>query len=217
MTKRVGLILSGAGVFDGTELHEAVLCLLALDRANAKVTVIAPDKPLTHVIDHQTGTIEEGAQRNLRSEAARIARGPVSTPAEVDPKQFDALLLPGGFGVAKNLSSWAFEGANCSVDPDVADLLRGVHEHGGWIGACCIAPVLLAKVFGAPIQVTIGRGDAEHAAVEQTGATHVRAGAGDVVCDDAMRVLTTPAYMDAKRIRDLPTGIDELVRQLIAA
>ena len=218
MSKNVALILSGSGVFDGAELHESVLCMLALDRVGATVTVLAPNKPQAHVINHQVGAPDEQATRNVLEEAARVARGPVTPLDQASADDYDAVLMPGGFGAAKNLCTWAFEGANCEVDATVENFLRAMHAKGAWIGACCIAPVILAKVFGDQgVEVTIGQGDAEHAEVEKTGAKHIKMNVNGVHRDDRMRVLTTPAYMEAQRIAELPTGINELVRQLIEA
>ena len=150
--------------------------------------------------------------------AARVARGPVTPLDQASADDYDAVLMPGGFGAAKNLCTWAFEGANCEVDATVENFLRAMHAKGAWIGACCIAPVILAKVFGDQgVEVTIGQGDAEHAEVEKTGAKHIKMNVNGVHRDDRMRVLTTPAYMEAQRIAELPTGINELVRQLIEA
>ena len=218
MSKKVAVILSGSGVFDGAELHESVLCLLALDRIGAEVTVLAPNKDQAHVINHQAGAPVDGATRNVIEESARIARGAVTALDAASADDFDAVLMPGGFGAAKNLCTWAFDGAGCSVDADVERFLRAVHAQGKWIGACCIAPVILAKLFGDEgIEVTIGSGDVEHAEVEKTGAKHIKMGVHGVHRDDERRVLSTPAYMEAQRIADLPTGINELVRQLINA
>lgn len=218
MTKRVAVILSGSGVYDGAELHESVLCLLALDRVGAEVTILAPNKEQAHVVNHQEGTPSEGAIRNVMEESARIARGPVTALDQAHASDFDAVLMPGGFGAAKNLCTWAFEGAACTVDADVERFLKAIHDQGSWIGACCIAPVILAKIFGDEgVEVTIGQGDAEHAEVEKTGAKHIKMNVNGVHRDPARRVITTPAYMEAQRIAELPTGINELVRQLIEA
>ena len=218
MSKRVAVILSGSGVYDGAEIHETVLCLLALDRVGAEVTILAPNKDQTHVVNHQLGEPQEDAKRNVIEEAARIARGPVTALDQADPEVFDAVLIPGGFGAAKNLCTWAFEGADCSVDRDVAGFLTAMHDRGAWIGACCIAPVILAKLFGdRGIEVTIGQGEADHEEVQKTGAKHIKMNVSGVHRDDAMRVITTPAYMEAQSISELPTGINELVRQLIEA
>ena len=218
MSKRVAVILSGAGVFDGAELHESVLCLLALDRIGAEVTVLAPDTDQAHVINHQAGQPEATETRSVLKESARVARGPVTALDQAQCSDFDAVLMPGGFGAAKNLCTWAFDGANCSVNPDVEAFLRGMHAQGSWIGACCIAPVIVAKIFGEQgVEVTIGQGDAEHAEVEKTGAKHIKMNVRGVHRDATMRVLTTPAYMEAQRIAELPEGINELVRQLMEA
>ncbi len=218
MSKRVAVILSGSGVYDGAEIHETVLCLLALDRVGAQTTILAPNKDQAHVINHQVGAPQDNATRNVLEEAARIARGPVTALDQADAGDFDAVLMPGGFGAAKNLCTWAFDGANCSVDPDVSKFLMAMHERGAWIGACCIAPVLLAKLFGdRGVEVTIGQSEEDHVEVEKTGATHIKMDARGVHRDPAMRVITTPAYMEAQSIAELPTGINELVRQLIEA
>src|SRR4029077_2028056 len=143
---RIAVILSGAGVFDGSEIYETVLTLIALDKTGVHVTCLAPNKPL-HVVDHltQKPTNEE---RNVLNESARIVRGQVSDLGKADPNEFDAAILPGGFGAAKNLSNYASEGANCEVDPSLRKFLIAMNRGGKPIGAICIAPVILAKVLG---------------------------------------------------------------------
>ena len=216
MQKRVGFILSGAGVFDGAELHESVLCLLALDRGDAEVVFMAPDKDQYHVVDHQTGTPAEGESRSVLSEAARLARGPVRPVAEISPDELDAVVMPGGFGAAKNLSTWAFAGADGDVDEEVARLLKEVNAQGKWIAACCIAPAILAKVFGSVgAKLTLGTGEDDAAEIEKTGAQHERCVVDALCIDEANRLITTPAYMEATRIRELEPGISEMIQQLL--
>ena len=216
MTIKVGFILSGAGVFDGAELHESVLCLLALDREDADVVFIAPDKDQFHVVNHQTGTPEEGA-RSVLVEAARLARGPVRPMAEVSADELDAVLMPGGFGAAKNLCTWAFDGAAGEVDADVTRLLSEVHEQGKWIAACCIAPAILAKLFGSKgVKVTLGTGEDDAAEIGKTGAHHEACSVDNLCIDETNRFITTPAYMEATRIRDLEPGISKMVSQLLS-
>src|SRR5512140_2033434 len=142
---RIGVILSGCGVYDGAEIHETVLTLLALDRAGAEAVCLAPDIPQFHVVNHLTGQAAAGESRNVLVESARIARGAVRDVAGAKASEFDALVLPGGFGAAKNLSTFASKGDSCEVDPGVARLVREVHALGKPVGAMCIAPVLLAK------------------------------------------------------------------------
>ena len=162
--KRVVLILSGCGVYDGAEIHESVLTLLALDKAGAEVTTAAPDVDQFHVVNHQTGKVMEGESRSVLQESARIARGPVKRVADLKVEDYDAAVLPGGFGAAKNLCSFAVDGADCCVESSVADFLRRFHRAGHPIGFACISPAIAARIFGGDgVQLTIGN-DADTAA-----------------------------------------------------
>ena len=152
---KVGVVLSGCGVFDGSEIHEAVLTLLALDRRGAEVVCMAPASDQTHVVDHVRGDVSAGERRNVLVESARIARGAILDISGVRAADLDALVLPGGYGAAKNLSSYAFDGPKCKVHPDVAKAIKDMHACGKPIGALCIAPVLVAKVLGK-VSLTIG-------------------------------------------------------------
>ncbi len=221
--KRVAVILSGAGVFDGSEIHEATAVLLALDRAGARVTVAAPSGPQLHVIDHLRREPAAGETRDMRVESARIARGPVAEVRDLCVEDFDAVVLPGGFGVAKNLCTFATEGAACTVEPSVAAFLAAMHGAGKVIGAACIAPVLVARVLGTrtgderpPVKLTIGDDPGQAAALEAMGARHVPAAADEVVVDGVNRVVTTPAYMVTDRISVVFDGIGRLVDEVLA-
>jgi enhancing lycopene biosynthesis protein 2 len=216
MAKKVGVVLSGCGVFDGAEIHESVITLLALDRAGAEVVVCAPDVDQMHVVNHHTGKVAEGERRNVRVEAARIARGPVADVAEVDASTLDALILPGGFGAAKNLCTFAVDGADCTVDPGVAALVRAVHAQRKPIAAVCIAPALLARVLGdeGP-QLTIGTDQGTASALEAMGAAHVACPVDEMVVDRDRKLVTSPAYMLAGRISEAAAGIEKTVRALL--
>jgi enhancing lycopene biosynthesis protein 2 len=217
MPTKVGVILAGCGVQDGSEIHEAVLTLLALDRAGAEAIVMAPDKPQADVMDHRTGK-PVSEKRNVLAESARIARGKIRDVASVKADELDAVILPGGFGAAKNLSTFATEGEKCTVDDGVAKLLREMHRQEKPIAALCIAPAVLARVFGkdAAPEITIGnaRDVAKH--LEAMGAKHYDAAVTDVVVDDRNRFVTTPCYMLAGRIREVATGVDKAVQALLA-
>jgi enhancing lycopene biosynthesis protein 2 len=216
MAKRVGVILSGCGVYDGAEIHESVIMLLALDRAGAEVVICAPDIEQMHVINHHTGEVAEGESRNVRIEAARIARGPVADVAEIDAGDLDALILPGGFGAAKNLSTFAVAGADCEIDPGVAALVREVHAQGKPIAAVCIAPALLAKVLGTEgPKLTIGNDAATAGAMEAMGATHVTCPVTEFVIDRERKLVTSPAYMLAGNISEAAEGIEKTVAALM--
>jgi enhancing lycopene biosynthesis protein 2 len=213
---RVGVVLAGCGVFDGAEIHEAVVTLLALDRAGAEVVCMAPDMTQLHVINHLTGEVT-GEQRNVLVEAARIARGKIRDIATVGADELDAVIIPGGFGAAKNLCDFAIKGAQCSVHPEVARVVGGVHAAGKPVGAICIAPALLARLLGDENpHVTIGSDAATAAALESMGARHVPCGPDGTVLDRERRVVTTPAYMVAGWIAEAATGIEKLVAEVLA-
>ncbi len=213
---QIGVVLSGCGVQDGSEIHEATLTLLALDRAGATAVCIAPDKPQASVVNHATGA-SLAERRNVLAEAARIARGTIQSLAGVRAEALDGLILPGGYGAAKNLCDFADRGAQCQVDPALERLLRALHQQGKPIGAICIAPAILAKVFGAEHPVlTIGNDRQTAAQLEAMGATHRNASVGDIVVDERLKLVTTPAYMLAQRISEAAAGIDQLVAAVIA-
>ena len=213
---RVGVLLAGCGVYDGAEIHEAVLTLLALDRAGARAVCMAPNSPQLHVIDHFTGEVARES-RNVLVESARIARGNIRDVALVTADDLDALVLPGGFGAAKNLCDFAVKGAACAVLPDVARLVREVHTQGKPIGAMCIAPALLAGVLGDEHpNLTIGTDEATAAAGGKLGATRVACRPARIVVDHRHRIVTTPAYMLAGGIAETAVGIEKLVAEVLA-
>lgn len=214
---RVGVLLSGCGVFDGAEIHETVAVLLALDRAGAEVLATAPNVDQMHVVDHLTGQPVPGERRNVLVESARLVRGAIRDLATVDAGELDALILPGGFGAAKNLCDFATRGAECSAHPEVARVVRAVHAAGKPIGAVCIAPALVARLLGEERpRLTIGM-DAETAsALEAMGARHERCGVEATVVDRERRIVTTPAYMLARSIGEAASGIDKLVSEVLA-
>ena len=216
MAKKIGVVLSGCGVYDGAEIHESVLTLLALDRRGAEAVVCAPDAPQMHVVDHRSGQVEAGASRNVLAESARIARGAIRDVAQVKAGEIDGLILPGGFGAAKNLCDFAVKGASCAVHPEVARLVREVHAQGKPVGAVCIAPALVAKVLGAEKpRLTIGTDEATAQGLEAMGATHVACAVTEVAVDRERKLVSTPAYMLGKRISEVADGIDKAVGALL--
>jgi len=216
MAKKIGVLLAGCGVYDGSEIHEAVITLLALDRAGAEVVMCAPDVAQMHVVNHLTGEPEPGVVRNVLVESARIARGKIRDVAGVQAKELDGLILPGGFGAAKNLCDFAVKGKDCTMHPEVARLVRDVHAQGKPVAAVCIAPALLARVLGkeAP-QITIGTDADTAAALEAMGARHVSCSVTEHVVDRQRKLITTPAYMLAQRISEAAAGIEKTVAELM--
>ncbi len=213
MTK-VLVILSGCGVFDGAEIHESVITLLHLDRQGAEVTIAAPDVEQMHVVNHRNGDSMQET-RNVRVEAARIARGEVTDLAEVQGADFDAVILPGGFGAAKNLCTFATKGPECEVNPDVERVLREAHEAGKPLGLICIAPAIGAKLFPG-VTVTIGTDRETATALEKMGATHQDRPTEEITVDRERRIVTTPAYMSAERVHQVYEGIGRLVDEVMS-
>lgn len=214
---KIGVILSGCGVYDGSEINETVISLLALDRAGAEVIMMAPNVE-QQVVNHLTGDTVAGATRNVLEESARIARGNISDIADVTVNDFDALFIPGGFGAAKNLCDFAFKGPDCDVNPDVERLLKATVSAGKPLAAICIAPALLAKVLGKDlpgVQVTIGTDEGTAGAINSMGASHTNCPVTEFIVDEKNRIITSPAYMLAGRISEAATGIEKSVDALM--
>ena len=211
--KKFAVVLSGSGVYDGAEIHEATLTMLAIMRQGGDYQCFAPDIKQHHVVNHLTGE-EMNESRNVLIESARIARGNIKALSEFDGKEFDALIFPGGFGAAKNLSSVAFDGANASVIPEVEKAINQMLELKKPIGALCISPAILAKVL-KDVNVTIGMDKGTAEAIEAMGATHVETDHGDVVFDEDKLVFTTPCYMLDATILDIDDGATNVVKAMM--
>ena len=214
--KRIGVLLSGCGVMDGSEIHEATLTLYFLDKAGAEIICIAPDKDQRDVMNHASG--EPAAEkRNVMTESARIARGKIQDIRNIKAGDIDALVVPGGFGAAKNLCSFAVDGADCKVDENVATLLRELHQNKKPIGALCIAPAVIAGVFGKTLapEITIGSDAGTAAAMENMGARHKNAAVDEIVTDAENRIVTTPCYMLGQSIGEIGAGIEKLVAKIM--
>jgi enhancing lycopene biosynthesis protein 2 len=216
MAKKIGVVLSGCGVMDGAEIHESVLVLLAIARAGAEAVCMAPNVRQRHVINHLAGEESKGEIRNVLVESARIARGKIRDIATVKASEIDALIFPGEFGAAKNLSDYAFQGPDCSVNPNVARLATEVHAKQKPIGVVCIAPVIAAKLFGAEHpQLTIGTDKNTAKDLEGMGARHVPCPVQEFVIDRERKIVSTPAYMLANSIQEAAEGIEKLVDAII--
>ncbi len=216
MGKKVGVLLSGCGVFDGAEIHEAVLTLLALDRAEAEIMCMAPDTEQFHVINHLTQEATE-EKRNVLVESARIARGDIRNLKDMRAEDMDALIIPGGFGAAKNLSNFAVKGPEAEVHPEVERILKDMASAGKPIGAICIAPATLTKALSdKQPEVTIGSDVGTASAIDTMGGQHKNCTVDMIHVDQKNRLVTTPAYMLGPGIRDVAVGIEKLVTQVIA-
>jgi enhancing lycopene biosynthesis protein 2 len=216
MKKKIGVVLSGCGVYDGSEIHEAVFTLLAIDQNGAEAVCMAPDMELAEV-NHLTGQAT-GAKRSVLVESARIARGKISDLKGVRADQLDALIFPGGFGAAKNLCNFAEKGAAATIHPEVARLIKEMIEAKKPICAICIAPALIAATLGkdyAP-KVTIGSDAGTAAAIAATGSEHIQCPVTEFVVDKEHKIVSTPAYMLAQHISEAAEGIEKAVRATFA-
>lgn len=211
---KFAIVLAGNGVYDGAEIHEAVMTMLAVAANGGTYQVFAPNVMQYHVINHLTGDLTKES-RNVLVEAARIARGKIKPLIEYNHNEFDALVFPGGFGVAKNLCSYAIDGTDMKIDRVVEKAVKDTYAAGKPIGALCISPVLITRILG-DIEVTIGTDKATASDIVSMGGKHTNTGNGEVVVDKKNRVVTSPCYMLDAKITDIAEGADKAVKALIS-
>ncbi len=213
--KKIAVILSGCGYKDGAEIRESVLTLLAIESSGAEYHCFAPDIDQTKVTNHLT--CEDSSEtRNVLVESARIARGAIKPLQAYKAADFDALILPGGFGAALNLCDFAVKGPDCTVNGDVEMAVKATHQAGKPIGALCIAPALVARLLGSEgVEVTIGSDAGTAEAIEKTGAKHIKSSSGDIVIDKDRKVVTAPCYMFDAKITDVATEADKVVKAVL--
>lgn len=222
--KKVAVLLAGSGVYDGSEIHEAVLSLLAIEDANATYQCFAPDKPQFHVVDHTTGEAT-GETRNVLVESARIARGEIKPVTELSPDDYDALLIPGGFGAAKNLNQWALKGPEGQIDADVKKAIRGFHAAGKPLCGLCMGPTVLAQALGNEPSVELTVGSTKEASpydiaginagMQSVGARPVEKTVREIAVDAGNKVVTAPCYMMEASISDVRNNVKQAVDALL--
>lgn len=213
--KKIGVLLSGCGVFDGAEIHEAVLTLLFLDREGTEIICMAPDINQAHVINHLTKEPMRES-RNVLVESARIARGEIRNLSDVKAADLDALILPGGFGAAKNLSEFAFKGPEGKVNDQVKRILDEMIQAKKPVGALCIAPATVGMALREKSPtLTIGNEAGVIGALAALGVKHQLCGVGDIAVDEKNRIVTSPAYMLGPGIKDVAVGIEKLVKKVV--
>lgn len=212
--KKIAVILSGCGVFDGSEIHEATMLLLAIKKNNCNYEIFAPNVMQHHVINHITGEVMN-EQRNVLIESARIARGKINDLTNYNPKNFDALILPGGFGAAKNLSTYAFKGDQLTVLPIIEKAIIDTHTLNRPIGAMCVAPIILAKVLKQKTNITLGDDKEAAKTVEKLGHLHTNTTKGSINVDKNNKIVTAPCYMLDSDIYILSQEADKLVQSII--
>jgi enhancing lycopene biosynthesis protein 2 len=214
--KKFAIILSGCGVYDGSEIHESVLTMLAITQQAGSYRCFAPNVNQYHVVNHLTGEIAEQESRNVLVESARIARGDIENINELNVDEFDALVLPGGFGAAKNLCDFAINGTDATMNAEVLAVCQAFAKAGKPAGYICISPAMIALVYGQGSEGTIGTDSDIAAQLTTMGLTHVNCPVNDVVIDEKNNVISTPAYMLANNIAEAAQGINKLVTTLIS-
>ncbi|MCB1185569.1 isoprenoid biosynthesis glyoxalase ElbB [bacterium] len=213
---KIGVVLSGCGVFDGSEIHEAVAVLLALARAGVNYQCMSPDTEQMHVVNHFTGEVSEGKKRNVLVESARIARGDIKSISSVNINDYDGLVFPGGFGAAKNLCDFAATGADCNVNSEVARLVQAAHAAGKPMAFVCISPVIAAALLGnRGVKVTIGDDEEAAGQITEMGGRHMNCAVKEMVIDNENKIITSPAYMKAENIAELFDDVTASVNALI--
>ncbi|MFY8327898.1 isoprenoid biosynthesis glyoxalase ElbB [Pseudoalteromonas sp. ZZD1] len=212
--KKIAVILAGCGVYDGAEINEAVLTLLHIAKADASYQCFAPDIEQLHTINHLTGE-QMAPNRNVLVEASRIARGDIKPVTELNAENFDALIIPGGFGAAKNLCDFAVKGAQAQMNSDVLQVCKQFADMAKPAGYMCIAPAMIPLIYRAGVKTTIGNDADTASAINTLGAKHINCSVDEIVIDEQHKVVTTPAYMLAQSILDADAGIEKLVKAVI--
>ena len=213
--KKIAVLLSGSGVFDGSEIHESVLSMLALSKLGVNYQCFAPNILQMHVVNHLTGEVESNQSRNVLVESARIARGEIKATEELELDEFDALIIPGGFGAAKNLCNFATNGSDCVIAPEVTSFIAQFVNSKKPVGFICIAPVMIPLLYGEGAIGTIGNDSETAQAFNLMGGQHQEAVVQDIIVDEINKVVSTPAYMLAGNIAEASVGIDKLVKQVV--
>jgi len=212
--KSIAVILAGCGHQDGSEIHEATLTLLAIHKNGADYQCYAPNIPQHHVLNHISAK-EMNEQRNVLVESARIARGQIRDLADFQAASHDALAIPGGLGAAKNLSSYAFDGPDCTVNEGVQKAIFSMLEHKKPIGALCIAPMILARILDR-IVLTIGQNPTAITNIEAMNANHTTTIAGEIVVDKKHKIVTAPCYMLNSRVDQISEETNRLIMEILA-
>lgn len=214
--KKVAVVLSGCGVLDGSEIHEAVSVLVHLSRAGVETRMFAPDIEQSDVINHVKGAAAGDGTRNVLVEAARIARGKVKPLSALEVDSYSAVIFPGGYGAAKNLCNFARQGENLTVNPDVEKVIKAFHEAKKPIGMLCVSPVIAAKLIPG-VSITLGNEDKDiQAVMQKIGAKPIPLGVNEVAVDEEHNVISSPAYMTNSPIHKVFDGIGKFVETVLA-
>jgi enhancing lycopene biosynthesis protein 2 len=222
---KIGVLLSGCGVYDGAEIQETVFALLAIEELGAEAICLSVNKNQHHVVNHLTGE-EMPESRNMLVEAARIARGAVHDISTFDNTQIDALVIPGGFGSAKNFTTWAFEGPNGSILPEIKELIQQCISDKKPIAALCVSPVIVGLALNqSDLQATMTLGtdkekspyeiNAFSSGLSQTGVQVEMKTIREIALDEKLKIVSAPCYMMDASIVEIRTNIQQAMQALI--
>ena len=217
---KFAVILAGCGSFDGSEIHETTLGLLAIDEQGGSYDCYAPNQEQGRTLNFYTkevvATKGQAGNRNILEEGGRIARGNIKPISELNIADYDAIIFPGGMGTVYNWCDYAEKGVNCTVLPEIAQAMETAYLSGKWVGAMCIAPVIVAKVLGKyGVHITIGNDPQTASNVIQMGAIHEERTATQACIDKEHHIATTPCYMLAKSIKEIYAGNTALIKGII--
>ncbi|CAL1329198.1 isoprenoid biosynthesis glyoxalase ElbB [Candidatus Providencia siddallii] len=212
--KKIAVILSGCGFLDGSEIHESILTLLALDANKAKSYCFALDELQNTVVNH-TNNKQKKQQRNQMEESARISRGEIFSLSTIDANNLDGLIIPGGFGIIRNLCDFEINGSKCKINKNLIKIIKNMHQLKKPLGLMCIAPVIIPKILNIPIKLTIGNDKKIISEIKKMGAIHIECAVDNIIVDEDNLIVTTPAYMLTKSIFEINNGISKLVKKIL--
>ena len=214
---KVALILAGCGYLDGSEIQETVLTILALEQLGVQWQGLALNKNQTHIVNHTNQTVQKEQQRNMIEESARITRGNIIDIEEADTDDYDAIIFPGGFGVAKNIFNFALVGDDTyKIDETLLKFTRAFYLANKPAGFICISPLIVPLIYPKNTNITIGTDEDITNIVEKKGVKHIAKASMEICVDESSKVVTTPAYMNAKNIVEVQQGIYKLVEKVIS-
>lgn len=216
MRKNIAVLLGGCGTFDGSEIQESVLTLLSIKQCEVNYQCFSIDEPQHHVTDHNSKSVDNNTIRNMLIESARIARGDIKNISELLVDQYDALIIPGGFGVAHNFCDFAIKGKDFSVRSDIARICLEFTKAEKPVGFICIAPVMIAKIYcGFNVKMTIGNDTQVADIITSMGMKHVNTMVDEICIDEKYKIVSTSAYMLAENIAQVYDGIFKLVSAVV--
>ena len=186
-------------MYDGSDVHESVLLLLALEEAGERPVLLAPDIRQGRTVDHLSAGTVEGEDRNVLCESARLGRGIVRALATVRPDELEALVIPGGYGPVVNFSGgFAMPGAARRILPEVEPFLQHFLMERKPLGLIGLGEVPVRTLLGQEMEPPSPPADPRHLRV-----------------DADRRIVHTPGFAAFTRLADVRAGIEAMVAALL--